>query len=124
MTKTVMRFRFKNKIVVFIVLLTGVTAGVLTGAFFAFTQDLPQIRTLETFRPQAVTRIYSADKQLLAELFLEKRDPVPLDSIPSYLRAALIATEDRKFFTHSGIDVKGILRAAVRDIMAGEFIAR
>ena len=117
-----MRFRFNNKIIVFIVLLTGVAAGVLTGAFFAFTRDLPQIRTLETFRPQAVTRIYSADKQLLAELYLEKRDPVALDSIPFYLKAALIATEDRKFYTHSGIDLKGIARALIKDILAGEFV--
>ena len=117
-----MRFRFNTKISIFIVLLTGMTTGVLTGAFFAFTQDLPQIRTLEAFRPQAVTRIYSADKQLLAELYLEKRDPVALDSIPFYLKAALIATEDRKFYTHSGIHLKGIARALIKDILAGEFV--
>jgi len=117
-----MQFRFNNKIIVFIVLLAGLAAGVLIGAFFAFTRDLPQIQTLETFRPQAVTRFYSADKQLLAELYLEKRDPVPLDSIPSYLRAALIATEDRKFYTHSGLDLKGIARALFKDILAGKFI--
>ncbi len=117
-----MHFRFKKKIIVSLILLAGVAAGVLTGAFFAFTRDLPQIQTLETFRPQAVTRIYSADKQLLAELYLEKRDPVPLDSIPTYLKAALIATEDRKFYTHSGIDLKGIARALIKDILAGEFV--
>ena len=117
-----MHFRFNKKIIVFVVLLAGMAAGGLIGAFFAFTRDLPQIRTLETFRPQAVTRIYSTDKQLLAELYLEKRDPVPLDSIPSYLKAALIATEDRKFYTHSGLDLKGIARALIKDILAGEFV--
>ena len=61
-----MHFRFKKKIIVLLILLAGVAAGVLAGAFFAFTRDLPQIQTLETFRPQAVTRIYSVDKQLLA----------------------------------------------------------
>ena len=117
-----MQFLLNKKITVFIVLLAGAAAGVLAGAFFAFTRDLPEIRTLETFRPQAITRIYSADKQLLAELYLEKRDPVPLDSIPSYLKAALIATEDRKFYTHSGLDLKGIARALIKDIRAGEFV--
>jgi penicillin-binding protein 1A len=116
-----MLFPVNKKLLVFMVLLSGVAAGGLIGTFFAITRDLPQIRTLETFRPQAVTRIYSADKQLLAELFLEKRDPVPLDSIPSYLRAALIATEDRKFYSHSGLDLKGIARAVIKDILAGEF---
>ena len=117
-----MQLLINKKIIVFIVLLAGMAAGGLIGAFFAFTRDLPQIQTLETFRPQAVTRIYSTDKQLLAELYLEKRDPVPLDSIPSYLKAALIATEDRKFYTHSGLDLKGIARALIKDILAGEFV--
>ena len=117
-----MQFLINKKIIVFIVLLTGAAAGMLIGAFFAFTRDLPQIRTLETFRPQAVTRIYSADKQLLAELYLEKRDPVALDRIPSYLKAALIATEDRKFYAHSGLDLKGIARALIKDILAGKFV--
>ena len=117
-----MYFGFKNKIIVFIVLMTGVAAGIVAGAFFAFTRDLPQIRTLETFRPQATTRIYSADNNLLAELYLEKRDPIPLDSIPSDLKAALIATEDRKFYSHSGLDLKGIARALIKDILAREFV--
>lgn len=117
-----MQFFINKKIIVCFVLLAGVTTGILIGAFFAFTRDLPQIRSLESFRPQAVTRIYSDDKQLLAELFLEKRDPVPLEKIPAYLKEALIATEDRKFYTHSGIDLKGIARALLKDVLAGEFV--
>ncbi len=112
----------KSKIIIFIILLTGVLCGVVAGAFFGLTHDLPQIRTLETFKPSAVTRIYSLDKVLLAELFIEKRDPVPLKVIPYYLKAALIATEDRKFYKHSGVDLKGILRAIVKDIRAGKFV--
>lgn len=103
-------------------LLVGALTGTLAGAFVALTHDLPQIRALESFRPDAVTRIYSADKVLIAELFIEKREPVPLEIIPQYLQAALIATEDRKFYAHSGVDVKGIARAIVKDIWAGEFV--
>jgi len=103
-------------------LLGGIATGILTGAFLAFTHDLPQIQALESFRPHTVTRIYSANKVLLDELYLEKRDPVPLQQIPRYLKAALVATEDRKFFTHSGVDIKGIARAIVKDIRAGKFV--
>jgi penicillin-binding protein 1A len=117
-----MQFFKSIKFLVFIVVLTGMATGGVLGAFFAATRDLPEIRTLETFRPQAVTRIYSADKKLLAELFVEKRDPVPLESIPTHLKAALIATEDRKFYIHSGLDIKGISRALIKDILAGKFI--
>ncbi|UCD79697.1 MAG: PBP1A family penicillin-binding protein [Desulfobacterales bacterium] len=118
-----MRSLFNRKtFTICFVLLAGISAGVLVGAFFAFTHDLPQIRNLETFRPQAVTRIYSSDKVLLAELFQEKRDPVPLESMPRYLTEALVATEDRKFYRHSGVDLKGIARAIIKDIRAGGFV--
>jgi penicillin-binding protein 1A len=118
-----MTIRFnRTKVIVFLVLLMGVISGGLAGAFFALTHDLPQIRSLENFKPDAVTRVYSADKVLLTELFIEKREPVPLETIPPLLRAALVATEDRKFYKHSGIDLKGIARAIIKDLKAGEFV--
>jgi penicillin-binding protein 1A len=112
----------KNKIIIFLVLILAVICGGLAGAFFALTHDLPQIRSLENFKPDAVTRIYSADKVLLTELFIEKREPVPLETVPRFLKAALVATEDRKFYKHSGVDLKGIARAIIKDIKAGEFV--
>ena len=112
----------KTKIIVFILLIFGLICGSLAGAFIALTHDLPQIRSLENFKPDAVTRIYSKDQVLLAELFIEKREPVPLETIPGLLRAALVATEDRKFYKHSGVDLKGITRAIIKDIKAGEFV--
>ena len=112
----------KTKIIVFFLLIFGVICGSLAGAFIALTHDLPQIRSLENFKPDAVTRIYSTDQVLLAELFIEKREPVPLETIPRLLKAALVATEDRKFYKHSGVDLKGITRAIIKDIKAGEFV--
>jgi penicillin-binding protein 1A len=112
----------KKVVTIFVVVLSGICAGIFIGGFFAFTRDLPQIRSLETFRPQSVTRIYSADDVLLAELYLEKRDPTPLESIPPFLISALVATEDRKFYTHSGVDLKGVARALIKDIQAGKFV--
>jgi len=110
--------------IVFLLILTAlaVCCGVLVGGFFGLTRDLPQIRALNDFRPSAVTRVYAGDGSQLAALFVENRNPIPVQDIPPFLTAAIIATEDRQFFKHSGIDVKGILRAAVRDIMARQFV--
>ena len=107
---------------IILVLAAALISGSVGGFFWAITYDLPQIRTLETFKPAAVTRIYSADKELLAELFTQKRVPVPLDMIPDYLRQGVVATEDRQFYEHAGVDLKGILRAIIKDIRAGEFV--
>jgi penicillin-binding protein 1A len=99
----------------------GALCGLAFGVFFGLTRDLPQIRALESFHPSAVTRLYSSDHELLAEFFLEKRDPVPLETIPTDLKTALVATEDRQFYHHVGVDLKGILRAVIKNIWAGEF---
>ncbi len=112
----------KSKLSILLLLIAGVLCGTLAGAFFAFTHDLPQIRSLENFRPDAVTRIYSSDRVVLAELFIEKREPVSLVEIPRFLKDALVATEDRKFYKHSGVDLKGIARAIIKDIRAREFV--
>jgi penicillin-binding protein 1A len=111
-----------KKVAILLFVLVGIISGAIIGAFIAFTYDLPQIRSLETYRPSAITRVYSADKALLAELFAEKRDPVPLHIIPDYLKKGLLAVEDRKFYKHSGVDLKGVLRAAFQDIRAGKFV--
>lgn len=101
--------------------ITGLFCGATAGAFLALTRDLPQIKSLESYKPSAITRIYSADHKLLKELFVEKRDPVPLSQIPEPLITALITTEDRRFYEHSGLAVKGILRAMVQNIRQGRF---
>ncbi len=116
-----MKKAVSKKIIMGAILLVGIFSGALVGAFLALTRDLPQIRELENFTPSAITRVYSADKVLLAELFLEKRDPVLLSKVPAYLKSALLATEDRSFYRHCGIDIKGNLRAIAKDIIAGDF---
>jgi len=112
----------KKNAAIFLLFFFGIIFGSVTGFFIALTRDLPQIRNLESFKPSSITRIYSADEVLLAEFYIEKRDPVPIKIIPDYLKKALIVTEDRSFYQHSGIDMKGILRAIYRDIKAGKFV--
>lgn len=99
------------------VVLAGLFSGITAGGLLALLHDLPQIQSLENYTPSAVTRIYSADQVLLAELFIERRDPVPLSEIPKDLITALLATEDRRFYEHSGIAVRGILRAAFKNVI-------
>ena len=103
-------------------LLSAVLIGVTAGGFYAFLHDLPEIRSLNTFRPSSITRIYSSDNVILSELFTEKRDPVALSQMPDLLIKALIATEDQHFYQHNGVYIKGILRALIKDIIAGEFV--
>ena len=66
------------------------------------------------------TTVLAADGSRLATFFLENRVPVELAQVPQVMRDALLAIEDARFYEHNGVDVKGALRAAVRNSSAGE----
>ncbi|MFH0726337.1 MAG: PBP1A family penicillin-binding protein [Pseudomonadota bacterium] len=100
----------------------GIVFGATVGLFLALTHDLPQIQSLEGYSPSATSRVWSSDNALLAELFSERRNPIAFSEIPGELINALIATEDRNFYHHSGVDLKGVLRAVIKDILAGEYV--
>ena len=90
--------------------------SVITFVFY-LAQNLPSLDQLENYDPDLITRIYSADGEVLDELFFEKRIFVSLDQIPNNMKNAVIASEDRRFYSHWGIDSKSILRAVVVNII-------
>jgi membrane peptidoglycan carboxypeptidase len=59
-------------------------------------------------------------KTVLATFFTQNRAPVRLTAVPRALIHALVATEDRRFYEHHGVDVRGLLRAAVHDLSGGD----
>ncbi|MBX3237041.1 MAG: PBP1A family penicillin-binding protein [Nitrospiraceae bacterium] len=93
----------------------GGTAGVL----YYFSQDLPSLEPLQNYQPSLVTRVYSDDRQIIGQFFIERRFLKPLPEIPKSLTQAVIATEDTRFFEHPGLDIVGILRAAVTNLRHG-----
>jgi penicillin-binding protein 1A len=113
--------RKHQKAWIWLAIFTGLLCGGTAGTLLALTRDLPQIQSLESYKPSATTRIYSADGVLLKELFIEKRDPVALSQVPGYLKTALLTTEDRHFYEHSGLALKGILRAIIQNLRKGRF---
>ncbi len=105
-----------------LIISAGIFSGIFIGAFIALFHDLPQLNALKQFKPSAVTNIYSSDHQPIAQFYIHQRKPVSIDQIPQELINGLVATEDRQFFSHTGIDLKGILRAIYKDIAAGSYV--
>ena len=114
-------WRKRTVILAVLILLAGIVCGSAIGAFLTLTHELPRIQELEDFRPSSVTSVLSAEGKVLGEFFVEKRVPVDLEEIPPYLRQAVVATEDRRFYEHAGLDLRGIVRAILKDIRAGRF---
>lgn len=94
----------------------GFIAGLLL--IFIFSRGLPSIEQLENFDLDLVTQIYSRDGVLIDELFQTKRVFVNPDSIPDYMKNATIASEDKRFEEHWGIDSKSFLRAVAVNILS------
>ena len=111
----------KKKLILSIITLVGIFLGITVGAFIGLIHDLPQINSLKQFKPSAVTSVYSSDRQLLAQFYIQKRIPVSLTKIPKTLIDALLSIEDRTFFSHTGLHFKAIARAIIYDIQAGKF---
>ena len=105
----------------FIIALSAVAigAGALAGTVWYLFQDLPSITGLHEYQPSLVTRVYSADKQVIGQFFVERRILVPLQKIPKPLVNAVIATEDARFFEHRGVDFVGIARAMLTNLVSG-----
>ena len=98
-----------------IALFLGLFAG--TGLI---TVGLPDVAGLDKYDPSAGTKIYAADGTLIANVIDESRSYVPYSSISPTMVNAMVAVEDRRFFAHGGVDLRGVARAIVGNLGAGE----
>ena len=97
-------------------------AGVAVAAYVYWPTDLPPAKALEEYTPSVGSRVYADDDEFLTEFQAEKRIFVPFQQIPPALRNAIIAVEDARFYSHFGVDVRGILRAAYANFRHGRVV--
>ncbi|HUJ16618.1 MAG TPA: PBP1A family penicillin-binding protein [Nitrospirota bacterium] len=95
-------------------------AGVLFIAllFYVLSFNLPTVESLKDYKPSPGTTIYAEDGRVLGRVQIEKGTYVPITRVPKFMKDALLATEDPRFYQHSGIDYRGILRAALKNIIS------
>jgi len=103
------------------IVMAGVAIALAIGALGlalvqALSGDLPSLEQLETYRPRLITKVLGSDDSVIKEFYTERRAQVELNNISPYLVEAVLATEDRRFYHHWGIDPIGITRAVVVNI--------
>jgi penicillin-binding protein 1A len=91
------------------------------GVLASFSKDLPTIPDLKAYKPKTVSSFYAEDGTLIGLFYREKRFPIPLDSMPPHVINAFIAAEDARFFSHTGVDIFGVIRAFVKNLQVGTF---
>lgn len=102
-------------LLVLVILASGSAAGVL----WYMSRDLPSLDSLITYQPSLVSRVYSDDRQVVGQFYVERRIRTPLAEVPQHLTQAVIAVEDARFFEHPGLDVIGIIRAIWTNLRRG-----
>jgi penicillin-binding protein 1A len=105
-----------------IAIIAAMISGSVIGGLIVLKLDLPEIRQLDHMRPPSTTHIYSRNDRLLDEWFIEKREHLSYSEIPQLLIQAILTTEDRSFYSHNGVCIRGIIRAIFKDIIAGKYV--
>ncbi len=100
----------------------GLVLAVILSFLLSYRRDLPSLSQLENYEPSLITRIYSSDGEEIKEYYKEKRVLVPLKDMPPYLINALLATEDRKFYRHWGVDLHRMGGALWADLKARRLV--
>ena len=110
--------KLAGTLVVSAVLAAGIALPVVGGIGLAARHEADKFLNttcnLQETSPPEPSTIYASDgTTVIARLFTQDRQPIPLSQVPKYLQEALIATEDRRFYSHHGVDMRGLIRSAV-----------
>ena len=107
---------FLNFILRFLIIASIIVILFAFSTLWYFSIGLPDYKKLSNYQPPISSRVYSNDNKLIAEYALEKRLFIPYESIPEKIINSFLSAEDKNFFSHPGVDAKGILRAIINNI--------
>lgn len=108
------RFSSIVKALLWLIVMAGAGVGLVLSAFYLYLQpELPSVDQLSDIRLQTPLRVYSSDEKLIAEFGEKRRTPITIDRVPERQVQAFLAAEDSRFYEHSGVDMRGLTRAAL-----------
>ena len=106
-----------DRVALAFLLLCSIALGAGCGFLFVYASDLPEIRALETYRPDVVTEVYSDDGQLAGSFAIQRRILMTYEQCPKVLYNSVTAIEDQHFEEHWGIDFPRMFSAAFRNVI-------
>ena len=105
-----------KKIFVGIIGISLILFILIIGILWNFSNNIPDYKFLKSYKPPVSSKVYSANGELVSDFSKEKRIFVPYSSIPQNVINAFLSAEDKNFFSHPGVDAKGVLRAVFNNI--------
>ena len=105
----------KNIFTLFLVISLTAFIGIF-GILWTFSNKIPDYKFLKSYKPPVSSKMYSGNGDLVADFSQEKRIFIPFSAIPKKVIDAFLSAEDKNFFSHPGVDAKGVLRATINNI--------
>ncbi|MDC3117247.1 PBP1A family penicillin-binding protein [Candidatus Pelagibacter sp.] len=105
-----------KKIFILFLSVSLVTIVVIFGVLWTFSNNIPDYKFLKNYKPPVSSKMYSGNGDLVADFSKEKRIFIPFNAIPKKVINAFLSAEDKNFFSHPGVDAKGVLRATINNI--------
>ena len=96
-----------------LILLSFITVLIV---LWTFSNSIPDYRFLKNYKPPVSSKMYSGEGDLVADFSQEKRIFVPYEAIPVNVINSFLSAEDKNFFSHPGVDAKGLVRAFINNI--------
>ena len=109
-------YRIIKNIFILISSVSLLTTFCLLAILWGFSNNLPDYKFLKNYKPPVSSKVYSGDGELVNDFSTEKRIFVPYKAIPIVVINSFLSAEDKNFFSHPGVDAKGVLRAVINNI--------
>ena len=108
--------RIIKNIFILILSLGLLSAFFILAVLWAFSNNLPDYKFLKNYKPSVSSKVYSGDGELVNDFSTEKRIFVPYNAISEKVINSFLSAEDKNFYSHPGVDAKGVLRAIIKNI--------
>ncbi len=105
----------RNIFIVSLIISLIVFIGIF-GILWSFSNKIPDYKFLKNYKPPVSSKMYSGNGDLVADFSKEKRIFIPYSAIPKKVINSFLSAEDKNFFSHPGVDAKGVLRATVNNV--------
>ncbi len=105
-----------KKTILFLIFTITILLIFIIGILWTYSNKLPDYKFLKMYKPAVSSKLYSGGGELVSDFSSEKRIFVPYDTIPEIVINSFLSAEDKNFFSHPGVDAKGILRATFNNI--------
>ncbi len=110
-------FNYIKLLLILLILFGFISIFTIFYALWTYSSELPSYESILNYKPNLSSRVYSSDGFLLKSFYTEERIFIPVNRIPKKIKYAFLASEDKNFYNHYGIDIIAIIRAFLTNIL-------